>query len=482
MGDSSNPQYGVANKMSERRQQPTIDVSQIDSVRECNELRAPILEEMEQLVRSAGPEGLSPEQEERFEKCEADENALRVHGDKLDKRDRIAAARASMDQQRREGDTAPSNGVPASNQNDQPEDRESYRDRQNRSMISWLSGGKISRNGKKVSSHEEMREFGFDPSSSEITLRWDPVTDEFGVRPNTVRGVLDAYERRAQSVGTATEGGHTAPDEMMRPIDIALLQFGGVRQVATVITTDTGNPLPIPTTNDTSQVGEIIAENAAVNTQDIVFGQLVLNSFLFSSKEVAVSIQLMQDSDTNMPNLVGRLLGERIGRIQNQMFTTGTGTGQPNGVVTAAADSSVTMAGANPTFAEWLDIAHSVDIAYRSNASWMFNDSVLLSAKKLVSTDGVPLFLSGVAGGTPDRIADHPYVVNNDMPTGSSAKSVVFGDLSKYIIRDTREFTLLRLDEIAARNHQVVFIAFTRNDGDLLDAGTNPVKFATAAV
>jgi HK97 family phage major capsid protein len=60
---------------------------------------------------------------------------------------------------------------------------------------------------------------------------------------------------------------------------------------------------------------------------------------------------------------------------------------------------------------------------------------------------------------------------------GSGAKKIIFGDLSKYIIRDVRDVTLLRLDEKFADYHQVAFLAFSRHDGDLLDAGTHPVKY-----
>jgi hypothetical protein len=40
-----------------------------------------------------------------------------------------------------------------------------------------------------------------------------------------------------------------------------------------------------------------------------------------------------------------------------------------------------------------------------------------------------------------------------------------------------RDFTLIRLDERFAEYHQVAFLAFSRHDGDLLDAGTDPVKY-----
>jgi HK97 family phage major capsid protein len=79
-------------------------------------------------------------------------------------------------------------------------------------------------------------------------------------------------------------------------------------------------------------------------------------------------------------------------------------------------------------------------------------------------------------------IHGYPYVVNQSMTTpATGVKSILFGDFSKYIIRDVRDVVLLRLDERFAEQHSVAFLAFARSDGDLLDAGTDPVKYATQA-
>ena len=68
-------------------------------------------------------------------------------------------------------------------------------------------------------------------------------------------------------------------------------------------------------------------------------------------------------------------------------------------------------------------------------------------------------------------------MINNDVAVmAANAKSILFGALDKYLIRDTAGITLLRLDERFADFHQVAFLAFSRHDGDLLNAGTNPVK------
>jgi HK97 family phage major capsid protein len=97
-------------------------------------------------------------------------------------------------------------------------------------------------------------------------------------------------------------------------------------------------------------------------------------------------------------------------------------------------------------------------------------------------TTGVPLWQPSLVAGQPDLIHGYPYIVNQSMTTPATAvKSILFGDFSKYIIRDVRDVVLMRLDERFAEQHSVAFLAFARSDGDLLDAGTDPVKYGTQA-
>ena len=114
----------------------------------------------------------------------------------------------------------------------------------------------------------------------------------------------------------------------------------------------------------------------------------------------------------------------------------------------------------------------------------MLHDSSLKIIRKLKDTTGHPLWVGpgtyypGMAGQAPDTILGYPYVVNNDMPQmGVSAKSILFGDFSNYFIRDALDIRLIRLDERYADTLEVGFIAFMRSDGNLINAGTNPVKY-----
>jgi HK97 family phage major capsid protein len=284
-----------------------------------------------------------------------------------------------------------------------------------------------------------------------------------------------------QSVAVDADGGYTVPNETMRALEDALKTFGGMRQVANVIRTNTGADLPIPTSDDTSSTGEIVAENATFGAHSgITFGQLVLHSYKYSSKPVLASVELLQDSAINVGQFVGSKLGERIGRIQNAHFTTGGGTTLPWGIVTrsTAGVNHAGSVGAGIVYDDLVDLEHSVDVAYRSGAGFMFHDLMLARLKKLRDDIGRPIWQPGLAVGAPNTILGYPYQINNDMSsaTTNGAKAMLFGQLSKYLIRDVREITLVRLDELFALYGQVCFVAWSRADGDLVDAGTHPVK------
>jgi HK97 family phage major capsid protein len=251
--------------------------------------------------------------------------------------------------------------------------------------------------------------------------------------------------------------------------------WGAVQEVATNITTRTGAPLPWPTNDDTGNVGALLAENTAATEQDFAFGTAQLGAYKYTSKIVRISLEFLQDVDwVDAESFVQRKFAERLGRIHNQHFTTGTGTAQPLGIV-AGATSGVTAAGAAAITAdELIDLQHSVDPAYRNspNAQFMLSDTALKLARKLKDSNGQYLFQTNTTGDVPSLLAGARYVVNVDMAVpATGVKSVLFGDFAAgYVIRWVREMQMLQLRERYAEFGQVGFIAFDRADGTVQDA------------
>jgi len=326
------------------------------------------------------------------------------------------------------------------------------------------------------------KRLGLNINSKDIVLQLPPALRSLS------KSDVEAWEKRApMGVASGAIGLYASPDSPMGALEKALLAFGGMRQVARVIRTASGTDLPIPTNDDTSNKGALLAENTQVSEVDATFGQLVLNSFKYSSKLVLVARELLEDSAINVPELIGSLLGDRLGRIQNDHFTVGDASSKPNGLVTAATSSSITTASATTiSYDNIIDLIHKVDPAYRPQSSFMFHDGGLKIIKKVKiaqfsgDTAGVPLWQPSLVAGQPDTIAGYPFVVNQSVVTpGAGTKSFVFGALGKYIIRDVNDVRLVRMDERYADYDQVGFTAFMRSDGDLLDAGTHPVYYAT---
>lgn len=295
--------------------------------------------------------------------------------------------------------------------------------------------------------------------------------------------------RATMSTGTNSEGGYTVPTEVVGQIAEVLKAYGGVREIATVIQTQGGNPINYPTSDGTSETGELIAENTTANAADPSFGVVTLNAYKFSSKVVAVPFELLQDSAADVEAFVARRLGDRLGRVLNTYFTTGTGTAQPKGVVTASSAGKTGTTGQTLTVIvdDLIDLVHSVDPAYRAgNCRFMMNDASLKVVRKLKDSQGRPIFLPGYDGlgaAMGDTLLGYGITTNQDMAVmAANAKSILFGDFSRYTIRDVMGLTLFRFDDSAyVKLGQIGFLAWMRSGGTLTDGGAPLKHYANSA-
>ena len=293
---------------------------------------------------------------------------------------------------------------------------------------------------------------------------------------------LKSGSKRALSVGTDNVGGYTVADEMMGAIEDALLAYGGIREACTVLKTKTGADLPMPMANDTGNVAALLSEAGTVSEQDASFSSKTFKAYKFSSLQ-KVSRELITDSSIGIESWLGQQMGTRIARAFNNYATVGTGSSQPSGVVTDAADSGVTLASASAiTYAEIVSIFHTVDPEFRNapGCAWMFADAWLKYIRSLVDSNGLPLWQPSMIAGAPDTILGKPFYVNQDVPSTTGTKAILFGDLSKFVMREVDDYVLMKLSERYADADQLGFVIFARMDSGLLNAGTNPVKYATS--
>lgn len=288
-------------------------------------------------------------------------------------------------------------------------------------------------------------------------------------------------EQRALSAVTGAAGGFTVPTGFFNELIESMKAYGGMRQARSrVLTTKSGNPLPIPKGDDTGNTGAIVGENtAAGNATDPVFSQANLGAYKYTSKVFLIPIELLQDSAFNIEEWIREVIVTRIGRITNTHFTVGTGSGQPNGVVTGAGLGKTGATGqtAAVTYDDLVDLIHSVDPAYRvAPSEFMFNDNTLKVIRKLKDSQGIPLWQPSLQIGVPDTILGYRYVINQDVASmAANAKSILFGDFRKFFIRDVMDVSIFRMGEKYIDSGQVGFVAFSRHDSVMSD--NNAIKY-----
>jgi len=301
---------------------------------------------------------------------------------------------------------------------------------------------------------------------------------------------MDMAELRSQSTSN-TEGGYMVPEGFRNKIVDTRKAFGGIRGLAEVITTSSGNPLPWPTLDDTANKGEIVAEGQTIaNGSDLVFGTHSLGAYKFmaggaGNTPLRVSVELLQDSAFDVSGLVASKLGERLARSSAYYYAIGVDTTEPGGLFHSPADVQLASASAYPTYADLLDTVHGVDPAYRTVAAWVMNDQTLKLVRGLTDTTGRPLWtpadaasIATLPGGL---LLGYPVVIDQNAPAFSSTATddiggsptageafIAFGNIREaFVIRDVKDVTLIVDPYGRAAYGEVQFIAWARGDSTI---------------
>lgn len=308
--------------------------------------------------------------------------------------------------------------------------------------------------------------------------------------PGQRRGL--AYDPQSASLLTssATAAGNLiGPGSLGNSFDMAMLEYGGVLQEAEVIRTANGESFHWPSANDTGNKGEMLAEVADIGSSvNPSIGRTTLGAYKMSSKVIRYSAELYEDSAFDLVSMLFAMAGERIGRIIADYLTTGTGSSQPQGVVTGAHAGVTAAAVAAITADEVIDLFHSLDPAYRANAKFMANDSTFKLLRKLkASGSGDYIWRAGgvngnISDGFTDYLFGKPAIPNQSMAAAAaSAVSLLLGDFSKVKVRQVNEVRVRRMTELYAQTDEEGIVAFVRVDSKVLNAGTNPIKKLTQA-
>lgn len=306
-------------------------------------------------------------------------------------------------------------------------------------------------------------------------------TDEDILR-SMVRGEVRGVEFRDLTKLSAGAGANTVATNFYGSLVEHMIENSAIRQTnVTVLTTDGGNALQVPKTTTHPTAG-IIAEAGSITESDAVFGQVTLDAYKYAFT-TQVSTELEQDTGVNLAEYLARIGGEALGNGSGAHFVTGTGSSQPNGVVTASTLGVTGGTGVTGAFTadNLIDLYYSVIAAYRNRGTWLMGDASLKAARKLKDTTNQYLWVPGLSAGESDTLLGRPVVNDTNVADPAlSAKSVVFGDMSRYFIRDVKGVRVERSTDFAFQNDLVTWRFILRTDGDLIDT-TGAIKHFVGA-
>ena len=287
-------------------------------------------------------------------------------------------------------------------------------------------------------------------------------------------GNSHALEFRANlSTGGSGAGAEIVPTGFYAEVQRALKAVAPIRELAKIIASDTGENLRIPINDDTSNTGAIVAENVEHTALDMSFTEISLGAYTYSSKLVKCSNELLQDTGIDLATFLGAQLGERIGRAQESHFLTGSGSSQPQGLITAASTTSAASA-TSLAINDLLNLMSAIDPAYIYNSgsvAWMMHPTVWTALRKLQDSQGRQL-IGDVSAGTEPVLFGYPVRLTSSMDSTFAAtkKTILFGNFSYYAIRDVANLVVARSVDRYFEFNQTAFLALQRTDAKVLNA------------
>jgi HK97 family phage major capsid protein len=320
---------------------------------------------------------------------------------------------------------------------------------------------------------DEARELRFDAATREISdqvrpVSSAPVTDDTAIMRSLAKGEIRSAHFEKRDV-VKTSAGSPVPTSFYDQV-IGLARLAApVLATSTVLNTNGGENLQIPSQAQYSTAA-IVGEATAIAESDPVFNSFITMSAYKYSFLVQVSREMIEDAGVDILSFIASQAGAELGFRVGAALTTGTGTNEPKGIVTASSVGGTAAGTAVLAGNELIDLYYSLNGAARNlpNVGWMMNGKTIASVRKIKSTDGIYLFSPSLAVDVPDTLLGKQIFENPSMADlATTSKSVIVGHLPSYYVRQVGGIKIDVSDDFAFSADLRTFRCTFRVDGNL---------------
>jgi HK97 family phage major capsid protein len=300
-------------------------------------------------------------------------------------------------------------------------------------------------------------------------------------------------ERRDLEVGTQTiswtqgaAGGYLVPLDYERTVFTALAQTDPVVSSSVTGFTTTDSPSLQPqilqgwdlSSIEATQIGETVQQTAG--SFPTVNGRV-----LAANKVFKVSLAASFEAETDVPGTMAKMataFGIGFARRLGADAINGNGITTLQGLLTAITVPSYTTGSGKITYNDLSSIYFGVNKVYRSSArcAWLMSDSVYERVRNAVDNQGRPLldFVDDKETilGKPVYITPSLGAVGGSLALNST---IVFGDLSHYVIRTSKPTLQRSINTLAAdvTRGEALYIARIRADAAVFDPSSGSTGY-----
>jgi HK97 family phage major capsid protein len=299
------------------------------------------------------------------------------------------------------------------------------------------------------------------------------VTAELAAKRETLKNA-------AASSGEPASGGFLVPEAFRAELLSLSLEASVVRPRARIVPMDTSRVI-YPYIDDTSHATNVFGgvqgywtpESGSMTDVAATFGRLALEAWKLTAF-ANVPNELISDSAISFEAFIRSTFPQALAYFADVAFLSGSGAGQPLGILTDGNAARVSVAKESGQAADTIVWENIVKMYSRmlpqslGSAVWVVSPDVfpeLATMALSVGTGGGPVWLNSGVGGPPATILGRPVVISEKVENLGDQGDINFIDFSYYLVGDRQAMTVASSEHFRFQNGETSFKFVERLDG-----------------
>lgn len=290
----------------------------------------------------------------------------------------------------------------------------------------------------------------------------------------------EALRNAAASSGEPASGGFLIPEAFRAELLSLSLEQSVVRPRARVVPMETSRVL-YPYIDDTSHTSNVFGgvqgywtpESGQMTDVAATFGRMSLEAWKLTAF-ANVPNELIADSAISFEAFIRSTFPQALAYFADVAFLSGTGVGQPLGILTDSNAARVVVDKESGQAADTIVWENIVKMYARmlpqslGSAVWVTSPdtfSELATMALSVGTGGGPIWLNNGVAGPPMTILGRPVVVSEKVENLGDEGDINFIDFSYYLVGDRQAMTVASSEHFRFQNGETSFSFVERLDG-----------------